>query len=162
VAETVDAARLLGQPRAAGLINALLRRCQREHAQLLPAIDGDLALRSAHPRWLVDALQADWGERSSEILAANNCRPPHLLRVNRQRGSGAAYRARLQEAGRIVAQSLFEDEALRLETPIDVDALPGFAAGEVSVQDAAAQFAARLLAPQPGERILDACAAPGG
>lgn len=162
LAETVDAVRLLGHPRAAGLVNALLRRCQREHAQLLPQVDRDLALRSAHPRWLVEALTADWGEQAAGILEANNGRPPMWLRVNRRRGSGAQYRARLEAAGLGVATSLFEDEALLLQSPVDVEALPGFTAGEVSVQDAAAQMAARLLAPLPGERILDACAAPGG
>ena len=162
VAETVDAARLLGQPRAAGLINALLRRCQREHTQLLPAIDRDRALRSAHPEWLVRALAADWGEHSDAILAANNERPPFWVRVNRLCVAGAAYRKQLEAAGIHVAASLFDDEALRLEAALDVAELPGFASGAVSVQDAAAQLAARLVAPRVGERVLDACAAPGG
>jgi 16S rRNA (cytosine967-C5)-methyltransferase len=162
VAETVNAARYLGQPRAAGLINALLRRCQREHAQLCAELDRDPVVRTAHPRWLVDALAADWGERSEAILAANNQRPPFWLRVNRRRCSGPEYRARLAERGIEVAAAMFDDEALQLASALDVNELPGFADGLVSVQDAAAQLAARLVAPQPGERILDACAAPGG
>jgi 16S rRNA (cytosine967-C5)-methyltransferase len=162
VAETVEAARRLGQPRAAGFINAVLRRCQREHTQLLAQIDRDVAMRTAHPRWLVAALAADWGDQSAEILAANNQRPPFWLRVNRRRTSGAQYRARLAASGIAVADSKFDDEALLLADAMDVADLPGFAEGEVSIQDAAAQLAARLVAPQPGERILDACAAPGG
>lgn len=162
VAETVEAARRLGHPRAAGFINAVLRRCQREHAQLLAQVDRDVAVRTAHPRWLVDAIAADWGEQASPILAANNQRPPFWVRVNRRRTSGAQYRARLAASGIAVADSKFDDEALLLADAMDVAELPGFAEGEVSIQDAAAQLAARLLAPQPGERILDACAAPGG
>ncbi len=162
VAETVEAARQLGHPRAAGFINAILRRCQREHAQLSARIDSDVATRTAHPRWLVDALEADWGEQAAAILAANNQRPPFWVRVNRRRTSGAQYRARLAASGIAVADSMYDDEALLLADAMDVADLPGFAEGEVSIQDAAAQLGARLLAPRPSDRILDACAAPGG
>jgi 16S rRNA (cytosine967-C5)-methyltransferase len=162
VAETVEATRHLGHARAAGLINAVLRRCQREHEQLGAQIDRDVALRTAHPRWLVDALAAEWGEQAEAILAANNQRPPFWVRVNRRRTTGAQYRARLAASGIAVANSMYDDEALLLADAVDVADLPGFADGEVSIQDAAAQLGARLLAPEPGERILDACAAPGG
>jgi 16S rRNA (cytosine967-C5)-methyltransferase len=162
VAETVEATRHLGQARAAGLINAVLRRCQREHEQLAAQIDRDVAVRTAHPRWLVDALDADWGEQAEAILAANNQRPPFWVRVNRRRTTGAQYRARLAASGIAVTQSMYDDEALLLADAVDVADLPGFADGEVSVQDAAAQLGARLVAPEPGERVLDACAAPGG
>jgi 16S rRNA (cytosine967-C5)-methyltransferase len=162
VAETVEATRMLGHARAAGLINAVLRRCQREHAQLGELIDRDIAVRTAHPRWLVDALATDWGEQSAAILAANNQRPPFWVRVNRRRSNGPEYRNRLAASGIAVAQSMFGDEALLLAEAMDVADLPGFAAGEVSIQDAAAQLGARLAAPRAGERVLDACAAPGG
>ena len=162
VAETVEAARQLGHPRAAGFINAILRRCQREHMQLSAQIDRDVATRTAHPRWLVDALAADWGEQAAAILAANNQRPPFWVRVNRRRTSGAQYRARLAASGIAVADSMYDDEALLLVDAMDVADLPGFAEGEVSIQDAAAQLGARLVAPRPGDRVLDACAAPGG
>lgn len=162
VAETVAATRLLGQPRASGFINAILRRCQREQAQLLPAIDRELALRTAHPRWLVERLRQDWRERAAEILDANNQRPPFWIRVNRLRATAANYRAQLQAKEIGVAASLFEDTALLLDKAMDVGDLPGFDEGLVSVQDAAAQLAAHLLEPRAGERILDACAAPGG
>ncbi|MET0535747.1 MAG: 16S rRNA (cytosine(967)-C(5))-methyltransferase RsmB [Steroidobacter sp.] len=162
VAETVAATRVLDQPRASGFINAILRRCQREHAQLLPEIDRDLAMRTAHPRWLVEKLRKDWRERANEILDANNQRPPFWLRVNRLRATPANYRAALQEKQMGVTASLFDGAALLLDKAMDVGDLPGFEQGWVSVQDAAAQLAAHLVDPRAGERILDACAAPGG
>jgi 16S rRNA (cytosine967-C5)-methyltransferase len=162
VAETVAATRLLNQPRASGFINAILRRCQREHAKLLPEIDRDLAARTAHPRWLVEKLRKDWREQASEILDANNQRPPFWIRVNRLRATAANYRATLQEQQIGVTESLFDGTALLLDKAMDVGDLPGFEQGWVSVQDAAAQLAAHLVDPQAGERILDACAAPGG
>jgi 16S rRNA (cytosine967-C5)-methyltransferase len=162
VAETVNAARVLGQARAAGLINAVLRRCLREKGALPQALDKDLAIRTAHPRWLVEQLANDWPANYLDILAANNQRPPFWLRVNRLRRTGAQYRAELEASGHPIVASSFEGHALCLERAVDVTELPGFAAGLVSVQDAAAQLAAHLLQPQSGERVLDACAAPGG
>ena len=162
VGETVAATRFLKQPRASGFINAILRRCQREHAQLLPQIDRDLAVRTSHPRWLVEKLRKDWGDRAGDILDANNQRPPFWIRVNRLRVTPANYREQLQASQIGVLASMFDDTALLLERAMDVSELPGFEAGLVSVQDAAAQLAGHLLDPQPGERILDACAAPGG
>jgi 16S rRNA (cytosine967-C5)-methyltransferase len=162
VAETVAATRLLDQPRASGFINAILRRCQREQAQLLLEIDRDLAVRTAHPRWLVEKLRKDWREHASEILDANNQRPPFWIRVNRLRATAANYRATLQEKQIGVTASLFDGTALLLDKAMDVGDLPGFEQGWVSVQDAAAQLAAHLVDPRAGERILDACAAPGG
>jgi 16S rRNA (cytosine967-C5)-methyltransferase len=162
VDETVNAARIIGHARAAGMVNAVLRRAQREHAQIEAEVDRDLAVRTAHPTWFVDSMTVDWGDVRDAVLAANNRRPPFWIRVNRLRSSGADYRARLQAQGVAVAASLFGEEALQLEQAMDVHELPGFAAGEVSVQDAASQLAGRLVAPQAGERVLDACAAPGG
>lgn len=162
VDETVNAARVLRQPRAAPLLNAVLRRCQREGERLLAELDGDLAIRTAHPPWLVQMLAADWPDTVESILAANNQHPPFWLRVNRLRCSGAEYRKILEAAGHSVAAARLDDSALMLERAVDVDQLPGFAAGLVSVQDAAAQLAAHILAPRAGERLLDACAAPGG
>ena len=162
VAETVNAARVLNRERAAGLLNAILRRCQREGDALLAPIDQDLALRTSHPEWFVAALRKDFPSSFATVLDANNARPPFWLRVNRLRTSGRNYRKRLQAEGIEIARSLFDDEALLLERAVDVQALPGFLEGDVSVQDAAAQLAARLVAPDEGDRVLDACAAPGG
>jgi 16S rRNA (cytosine967-C5)-methyltransferase len=162
VMETVNAAKFLQQPRATGLINALLRRCLRESDALLKKVDGDLAAKTAHPAWLVEQLTEDWREQAPTILDANNHRPPFWLRVNTRRIPVEDYRGALRERGLVVVASARHPEGLRLEHAVDVNDLPGFAAGQVSVQDAAAQLAARLVDPAPGERILDACAAPGG
>ncbi len=162
VAETVEATRTLRQSRAAGLINAVLRRCQREMLELNAHLNADVATRTAHPVWLADALKKDWPERSSSILEANNAHPPMWLRVNTRKSTVEDYLLKLRAVGQDAERSAYAPEALRLQVPVDVRTLPGFEAGEVSVQDAAAQLAARLLAPKPGDRVLDACAAPGG
>ncbi|HEY5810660.1 MAG TPA: 16S rRNA (cytosine(967)-C(5))-methyltransferase RsmB [Povalibacter sp.] len=162
VDETVNATRLLRQPRAAGLVNAVLRRCQREGAKLGTVLDRDIFLRTAHSAWFVNALLSDWPQRADEMLDANNARPPFWLRINQRRVAAADYRLQLDAAGLEVVASRFNGTALKLSRAVDVSELPGFADGLVSVQDASAQLAATLLAPRPGDRILDACAAPGG
>jgi len=162
VDQTVAAAQLLGLERMAGFLNAILRRWLREGQQLAAVVDSDEAVRTAHPRWLLDSLAHDWPEDVQQILAANNEHPAFWLRVNARRCTGAAYRMRLEARGMKVLAGMHEDHALLLERAVDVQELPGFADGLVSVQDAAAQLAAHLLEPQPGDRVLDACAAPGG
>ena len=162
VAETVEATRALKQPRAAGFVNALLRRAQREGTALLAELDRDIAIRTAHPFWLAAQLAADWPDHHEQMLDANNAHPPMWLRVNRRRIDVASYQTKLLDAGLNSERSAAAPDALRLATPCDVNSLPGFAAGEASVQDAAAQLAAHFLAPRPGDRVLDACAAPGG
>ena len=162
VAETVAAAPELGKPWAKGLLNACLRRFQREQDQLM------LLVRSAgdnvvldHPAWLLQRLQLDWPGAWQEIARQNNERPPMHLRVNLARVSREAVTERLAAAG-ISASSLSTPCGLALESPSPVSELPGFDSGELSVQDLSAQYAALLLDPQPGESLLDACAAPGG
>lgn len=162
VAETVNAARELGHARAAGFVNAVLRRFQRERDALLAAVDADLALRTAHPPWLVEMLRRERPQDAVAILEANNEHPPMWLRVNRRRSTLADCAAALEAAGFRVDRHPLAPDALRIEPAADVRQLPGFAEGHFSVQDAAAQLAVDLLAPRPGERILDACAAPGG
>ena len=162
VAAAVDAIRLLELERAAGLTNAVLRRYLRERAGLLARVDRDLASRHAHPAWLVRALEAAWPAQVEQILAANNLHPPLCLRVDITRASAAAYLQELAQAGIDAAFVPGVDTAVSLATPLAVANIPGFAEGRVSVQDASAQLAAMLLAPRPGERVLDACAAPGG
>lgn len=162
VAETVEAARTLKLNRATGFLNAILRRCQRESEAITAAADASLAVRSAHPQWLVTQLQHDWPNDIDAILQANNQHPPFWLRVNTQRIARDAYREQLAAQGLSAEISVHAPEALLLPQAVDVQSLPGFSAGWVSIQDAAAQLAAHLMATQPGERILDACAAPGG
>ncbi len=160
VSLTVDATRALRRPKLAGLVNACLRRFQRDgFAAREP--QGDEA-RWNHPQWFIDRLRRDWPDDADAILAANNARAPMWLRANASRQSASDYRQRLQEAG--IGASLFDvvPEALRLEEPCGVDELPGFAEGDVSVQDAAAQIAARWTMTDAPSRVLDACAAPGG
>ena len=162
VAETVEATRVLGRPRAAGFVNALLRRFQREGAAIMSKAHERPQARHAHPAWLLDALARDWPDLWPVMVAAGNAEPPMWLRVNRRQGSRDEYRARLAEAGMAAESSAFAPEALRLSEPVNVGELPGFAQGAVSVQDAAAQLAPYWLAADRGMRVLDACAAPGG
>jgi 16S rRNA (cytosine967-C5)-methyltransferase len=162
VSATVDAAAELGLRNAAGLVNAVLRRYQRERSDLERRMQGNDEARFSHPRWLIDALAADWPERWPDILEANNRPAPMWLRVNLDRTPRDAYVERLIAAG-IAARGAEEvPSAVELAEPVAVEALPGFAAGEASVQDVAAQRAVAWLAPRRGERVLDACAAPGG
>ncbi len=162
VAETVAATRLLGKDWAAGLVNALLRGFQRGAAQLLAMADADPVARYAHPHWWLTQLQDDWPAHWQDILDANNQRPPMTLRVNVRRGSRDDYAALLQATGSFAHPTPLAPQALTLEKPVDVAQLPGFGDGVVSVQDTAAQLAAPLLDLAPGQRVLDACSAPGG
>jgi 16S rRNA (cytosine967-C5)-methyltransferase len=162
VSSSVDAVRLLQQPRASGLVNALLRRFLRERDALLARALADPAAAAAHPRWLFDRLQSQWPEDWQRILESDNSHPPMTLRVNLARGSREQYQIRLREQG-LASQPLeWSHSALVLQSPIGVTNLPGFAQGDVSVQDAGAQFASALLDAQPADHVLDACAAPGG
>ncbi|MEG3192500.1 16S rRNA (cytosine(967)-C(5))-methyltransferase RsmB [Lysobacter sp. D1-1-M9] len=155
VAATVEAARVLGHVHHAGLVNALLRRAQREG---LPA-----GTAHAHwPKWLRQQLRRDWPDEEATILDASEIAPPLWLRVNRRRSTREQYRDRLQAAHFEPAIDEALPDALRLEHGAPVASLPGFAVGAVSVQDGAAQLVADALAPAPGARVLDACVAPGG
>lgn len=151
-------------PASAAFINAVLRRFVRERAEVLEVAQRTVPGRTNHPEWWVQRLQADWPDHWPSLLAANDRRPPMTLRVNPRRSSVETYLARLAEAG--VPGRTVGDHGVVLDTPCPVGRLPGFADGDVSVQDAAAQRAAPLLlAGVPlarGARVLDACAAPGG
>jgi 16S rRNA (cytosine967-C5)-methyltransferase len=155
VASTVDAARALGRTHQANLVNALLRRAQRDG---LPA--GDPA--AAWPQWLLQRLRDDWGDGADAIVAASAQPGPLWLRINRQRSSVEAFAQRLRDSRIEAAATPLCADALRIDAPVPVSALPGFADGEVSVQDGSAQLVADAFAPAPGARVLDACAAPGG
>jgi 16S rRNA (cytosine967-C5)-methyltransferase len=157
----VDAARVLGQGAASGFVNALLRRFLRERDAILARVDGSVPARLAHPRWLLRQIRAAWPDQAEQIIAANNESPPMTLRVNLARITREAQLESLATQGVEGAPGLCAT-AIVLHQPMDVASLPGFAEGLVSVQDAGAQLAAELLDAQPGERVLDACAAPGG
>jgi 16S rRNA (cytosine967-C5)-methyltransferase len=158
----VNAARMLGQVRAAGLVNAVLRRFVRERETLLAAIDADPVAAAAHPAWLAAALKRAWPQHAADVMAANNVHPPMTLRVDITRIDRAAYVELLRDAGIEARASDWAPAAVELATPVGVAALPHFGEGWVSVQDSGAQLAAVLLDAQPGMRVLDACAAPGG
>lgn len=162
VAATVEAARTLGKPWAAGLINAVLRRFQRESGSLDTILAASPGAYYAHPDWLLKRLQAQWPDHWQGIVASDNQRPPLHLRVNLRRTDRDAYLAELRRSGMEAEPSALAAAGVRLRTPVDVDLLPGFAEGRVSVQDFGAQLAAPLLDVGPGQRVLDACAAPGG
>ena len=172
-------------PAAAGFINAVLRRFLRERQALVTAAQRDPVGAFNHPLWWIERVRHDWPPIWQALLQQANQRPPMTLRVNAQRGSGAAYVERLAAQGqgaKLLDDPLLGGQAVVLDKPCPVTALPGFATGEASVQDAAAQRAAPLLLGSPasaayaspqnsippldalpfGARVLDACAAPGG
>src|SRR3989338_892624 len=146
--------------KVSGLVNAILRNFLRSRDALLEQAAQHAEGKYSYPQWWIDELQAQYGERSAAILTAGNLHPPMTLRVNRRRGTTADYLAQLEQQN--LPARLIEPGALQLEKPVPVDRLPGFFAGLVSVQDAGAQHAARLLDVHDGMRVLDACAAPGG
>ena len=159
VDQAVRACALLERWSAKGYVNALLRAFLRERGSLEARIHAEPEARHQHPRWWIEILRAAYPALWEHVLAAGNSHPPMCLRVNPRRGSVAQYQAKLETAG--IASRGLDDQALLLERPVPLDRLPGFAAGEVSVQDAGAQRAARCLDLAPGQRVLDACAAPG-
>jgi 16S rRNA (cytosine967-C5)-methyltransferase len=143
-----------------GLANAVLRNFQRRRAELEKLADEQPRARWSHPDWWIAKLQAEHPDHWQGVLEASQQHPPFTLRVNCRHGDVAGYLQRLTEAGMTARQT--GPDAVTLDRAVPVHSLPGFDAGDVSVQDAGAQWAARLLDAQPGERILDACAAPGG
>jgi 16S rRNA (cytosine967-C5)-methyltransferase len=148
--------------RAAGLINAVLRRYLRERKNIDDEIAKTPATCHAAPKWLAEKLREDWPGRWAQLLAASDTQAPMWLRVNARHTDAPQYLERLRAAGieaRIEARVPY---SIVLATPCDVHALPGFAEGTVSVQDLGAQCVAFPLALAAGQRVLDACAAPGG
>lgn len=160
ISASVEACRSLGKPWATGLVNGVLRRCSRESERMTARLaDSE---RLAHPPWLLEALRRAWPDHWEAIIEANNRQPPMCIRVNRLRTDRDSYRDVLHQAGIEAQDCTLAADGLRLQAAVDVNELPGFFDGDVSIQDEAAQLAAPLLDPQPGERVLDACAAPGG
>jgi 16S rRNA (cytosine967-C5)-methyltransferase len=160
VDHAVRSAANLGQPQAAGLINAVLRNFLRRREALLDAAARTDTGRYAYPQWWIDKLRHQYPRHFAAALEAGNLRPPLTLRVNRRRMTRDAYLTLLAQHD--LAATAVGADGVTLGRALPVERLPGFADGLVSVQDAAAQMAAPLLDARPGMRVLDACAAPGG
>ncbi len=158
--ETVKSTVDLGKPWAKQLVNGVLRQYQRHATSLLAAARQQHA--SAHPPWLHRAIEQAWPAQAQAIFDANNQRPPLSLRVNRQHHSRDAYLHLLAQQGIAATAGPLSPDSLYLKQAVAVETLPLFAEGAVSVQDESPQLAAHLLDLQPGLRVLDACAAPGG
>ncbi len=156
----VRATAQLKRTSAQGLTNAILRTFLRRRDALLAQIADEPEARFSYPRWWIDRVFAEYPEHAAAVLDAGNTRPTLTLRVNRRRIAREDYLATLRAQG-VQARAIGEAGVLLDEAAV-VSALPGYAAGWFSVQDAAAQLAAPLLAPREGMRVLDACAAPGG
>ncbi len=159
---TVAVTAMLGKSWAKGLVNGVLRQFLRTADALLQQVDRKPAARYSHPGWLLSLLQKAYPQNWQDICEANNARAPMTLRINARKTTTTAYLQLLHEAGISAKQHPQLGSAVVLERPRDVQHLPGFAEGVVSVQDAAAQLATPLLACKTGMRVLDACAAPGG
>jgi len=157
VGATVDAVKQLGREGLAGLFNAVLRKATREPW----AVPDSRAVRTSHPDWMVRRFEADWPERVDALLEANNTEAPLWLRANAPRVGREALAARWSEAG-IASESGPARDGLRVLERANPTQLPGFDDGAFHVQDLAAQLAVEALGPLQGQRVLDACAAPGG
>jgi 16S rRNA (cytosine967-C5)-methyltransferase len=161
--ETVSAVGNLNRPWAKGLVNAVLRNFQRQQQNILDKEAENLVFQTAHPKWLLKKINDAWpSEIASQIIKANNQRAPMTLRVNGLHTSREDYLSTLEDAGIVASATDYSAQGVLLETPRDVTELPGFSDGDISVQDEAAQLAAHLLLLSSGQRVLDACCAPGG
>jgi len=158
--ESAESARKAGKPWAVSVINAVLRRFQREQADWIARLE-KRPERLAHPIWLLDMLQVDWPQDWEKIAGANNQPGELWLRLNRRFNPNETIEA-LKEGGFTVELHADVADAVKISPAVAVSALPGFNQGKLSVQDPAAQLAAGLLQPESGQRLLDACAAPGG
>jgi len=159
---TVGAVDALGKRWAKGLINACLRSALRQSEQIEAALAASEEMRYSHPAWMIAAVRRDHPQDWKHLLDANNQRPPMWLRVNTGRIARDEYLALLAEQGIAATVHPRIDCAVMLHQALPVERLPGFTPGLVSVQDASAQLAAIRLDVQPRQRVLDACAAPGG
>ena len=151
---------------AKSLVNGVLRQFLREQTDITSKADSTDAGRTSLPEWMLRQLRTDWPEHVEDIVRAGNKKAPLVLRVNRAQGTRAQYRQQLEvafaDSDFICHDGDLAKDSLILETPVRIKKLPGFEQGLFSVQDSAAQLAAELVAPQAGQKILDACAAPGG
>ncbi|PYF80442.1 16S rRNA m(5)C-967 methyltransferase [Marinomonas alcarazii] len=162
VNETVEACRLLKKDWATKLMNAVLRRFQREADDIIASLESTPSVEYNQPKWLLKRYIKHWPEQFEAIVDASNTHPPMCIRINESQVSRETYQEQLNELGIKSYPGDFSTSALYLKNAVRVGELPSFEEGFVSVQDEAAQLSAHILNPKPGEKILDACAAPGG
>ena len=160
VDQAVSAASNLIGGKFKGVANGVLRNALRQSGELAQAADTDMVAEHRHPPWWIRRLKNQYPQKWRAILAAGNTHPPMALRVNPLRASDDEVLADFAAAGITVKR--LAAGTLLLDQPLSVSRLPGFAEGCLSVQDAGAQHAARYLDLDDGQRVLDACAAPGG
>ncbi len=158
---TVAATKALGFAKARGMVNAVLRRYQREGERLAATIGESPGVSHSHPDWLVERIRKDWPQQWSEVLAANNQPAAMHLRVNQRITTRSAYLETLDNAGLEARPIPQAADGITLAAPVATRALPGFDTGQVSGQDGAAQLAVELLDVRDDQHVLDACAAPG-
>jgi len=161
IAETVEVTRRLNKHWATKLVNGVLRNSQRQHDTLDETLKDLPVFTHAHPKWMIKAIEESWGDKAADIFAANNGHPPFTLRLNPSFAERDEYIKALPAKLNAKACS-FSSGGFTLQKACDVFDLPLFSEGGVSVQDEAAQLAATLLDLKPGQRVLDACCAPGG
>lgn len=162
ISATVDITKQLKKNWATKLVNGVLRRYQREKTELHASLESSPAFISAHPNWLRKKVEQHWPDQAQDIFAANNSHPPFTIRINQSKLSRHQYLQELQRKGYPAQATAFSEDGITFSEACDITTLPGFAEGHISVQDEAAQLSAHLMQLAPGQRVLDACCAPGG
>ncbi|OUU80371.1 MAG: 16S rRNA (cytosine(967)-C(5))-methyltransferase [Gammaproteobacteria bacterium TMED78] len=161
VSETVNAAEILGIKKTKGLVNAVLRRFLREGKALERPMQENIQAVTSHPRWMINIIKNDWPNHWQQILEANNSLPPMWIRVNKRKVIFDDY-LKILDKNNIDYEYTIENDLLKLKNPIPMRSLPKYNEGWVSIQDASSQLSVEYLKIKNGDRILDACAAPGG
>ena len=156
ISETVDICKLVNKQWAVAFVNAALRNFQRNKDSIISSLDSDLSFKYNHPAWFVHKLKSNWPDDWQQILSANDKHPPLTLRLNCNKVSRETYIDQLETIGVMATKTEYSEYGITLDKPLDVKTLPGFEEGQVSVQDEAAQLAAILISPEPGDNILDA------
>jgi 16S rRNA (cytosine967-C5)-methyltransferase len=162
ISESVELTKRFDMAWAGNFVNAVLRRYQRDHELIDSEIKKSAVANYAHPEWMLNKFSMQWPDHWQDIVYSNNSYPPMHLRLNLSWKNKQDYSALLNEQGIAHISSDMAETVVSLVNPMDVEEIPGFSQGHVTVQDAAAQLAAPLMDLRPGQRILDACAAPGG
>jgi 16S rRNA (cytosine967-C5)-methyltransferase len=162
LSESVKLTKKQGKQWASGLVNAVLRRYQREKVTIEKSMAESSIFNYSHPDWIIEQLYQDWPNDAKAILLGNNQQAPMILRANTLRNSRETYLEKLNQEKLLAKPHPLAVDGILLDKAVDVNQLPGFKTGDVTVQDAAAQLVIELLDLKAGQRVLDACAAPGG